>query len=142
MAITIKNISEDLENELARVYKNKTSGAETVLIAWQNLRSYTIETLKGIFTHDELLGIVDAYNETTFEPRFASHSQFLKIEMEDAEKFQNQSSKFNYDQKKILEKINKLQSAQVYFLLEEINRFWNFDSQKKNSLEEFIKKFL
>ena len=141
MAITIRteNLSSGLEEKLGEIFDNKTIAGETIIDSFLYLRRNTLSEIKGIFTKEEIIGIVDLRNGTIFEPQFSCNNKFLLAELEDAEKFDSQSKNFNFDYKKLIAKIQRLTSAQIYFLLLEINRFWNKESTKENSLDNFIK---
>ncbi len=144
MAITIRteNLAPGLEEKLGEIFDNKTTGGEIIIDSFLYLRRDTLQELKGIFTKEELTGLIALRNGTIFEPQFSCNAKFLLAELEDAEKFDNQSKNFSFDYKKLIAKIQKLTSAQVYFLLLEINRFWNKESAKENSLDDFIKKII
>lgn len=144
MAITIRSSSrlDAIENNLAEVFDNKTSGAETVLDAWQYLRVRTLEELKGRLTKAEWFAIIDVFNGTMIEPRFSCSNEFIKIQLEDGARYDGLDKKWKLNLKETLKKVDTLTSAQTYFLLEEVNRFWEKDSSKPNSLDDFVKKFL
>jgi len=130
------------EKLLADVFDNKTSGLATVLEAWSHIRVRTIQELKGKFSEQELYAIVDAYNGTIFEPRYSCDSQFLRIQIEDSIQYSGFSQDWKFKKDEFLTKIDSLTSAQTYFLLEEVQRFWNKESAKGNSLENFVKNLL
>lgn len=140
MAITLRsNPKLDLlEQRLAEVFENKSSGAEMAIDAWFCMRKYTLFELKGKFTEEELYALVDAYNGTIFEPQYASSPQFIRIQIEDSIKFSGFSQDWKFKREEFLKKIDSLTAAQSYFLLEEIQRFWNKESDKKDSLHDFV----
>jgi len=139
MPITIRT-KPALEKQIAEIFPNKTSGAETILEAWAQMRKYTLAELKGKFTRGELMCIIDLFNGTIFEPKFASHSQYLKFQIEDGERFQNQAEHFEFSYPQLLKKVETLTSAQTYFLLESINWFWY--KNMGADLDEFIESLI
>ena len=49
----------------------------------------------------------------------------IEAEMEDAEALQEQSARFNYNWPVMQQKLGNLTDIEAYFLLDEIDRFWN-----------------
>lgn len=145
MSITIKNDTDrfaKIEKLLADVFYNKTQGAETAIDAWMYMRFNTIQELKGIFTERELYAMIDSYNGTIFEPQFCCNNRFLLGHIEDTYTFSGFSQNWEVDKEVLLGKIDKLTSSQTYYLLEEIQRFWEKLSREPNSLENFVAVFL
>lgn len=138
--ITVRT-SETVEGLLQSVFATKTKGAATVLDAWQYLRKNTLNELKGKFTEQELYALIDAHNGLIFEPKFA-RAELIKIEIEDTIKYSQFSQNWDFNEDEFFAKIESLSSAQAYFLLEEIQRFWNKLSAEENSLDEFVKRFI
>jgi hypothetical protein len=140
MAIHIRDNAQ-IEKALTEIFKNKTSGAETVLDSFSYLRFNTLEELKGIFTRGELTSLVDQRNGIIFDPRTSINKNMLILEADDKEKYDKQSGRFGYDHKILVEKINKLTSAQVFFLLLEINKMWEKGAAHGDALENFLTGF-
>jgi hypothetical protein len=143
MAIHIKDNAQtkQIENVLSSIFASKTAGAETVLESFNYLRLNTLEEIKGIFTREELMSLVEMHNGIIFDARTSSNKGMLVLEIEDKEKFDKQSEQFNYDHKKLIAKIEKLTSAQVYFLILEISKMWEKGSANGDALENFLSGF-
>lgn len=122
MALTLRSNKklEKIELLLAKIFRNKTSGAEIVLDAWTHLRLRTLTELKNVFTEQELHALADAFDSITFEPQFACSSQFIKNQIEDTIQFGRFSQDWEIVIDDFLLKVDGLTSAQNYFLLEEI----------------------
>lgn len=131
--------SERAEKALSDVYPNRTAGAETVLEAWTYMRVRSLAEIKGKFSESEIYYFVDVFNGTIIEPRFSCDNVFIVHQVQDGAKYDNLGEKWKVDIDLFVEKIKDLTSAQTFFLLEEIQRFWEKESGKKNSVENFAK---
>lgn len=105
-------------------YKNATSATTQAAEGFWILRKYTLTELKGVFTGKELIGLCVMFNGTIIQPEMSVKSVLI-AQIEDSEKFDNMSSRHGFDHNTLMKKIEKLSSAQVYFLIHEIDRFWN-----------------
>jgi hypothetical protein len=146
MAATIK-LSQNAEKNLPEIYGKKTPGAERAVECYLYIRRHTLLELRGIFTPEELKGMVDSYNGTLMDAQWMSNKDMAVGHLEDAERFEYISQKWGFDFDKFIQKVKKLTSAQIFFLQEEINRFWNYDSAYKSKegsgpdLETFVLEF-
>lgn len=106
------------------------------------IRNHTLLELKGIFTREEMIALTASLNGTLLEENFKPNKSMAIAHLEDFEQFENGVSGQGANFEKLIEKVNKLTAAQIYFLQEEILRFWNVDNLSgEKSLDEFIKNF-
>lgn len=105
-------------------YKNITSAVTQAAESFYVLRRYTLEELKGRFSHAEIVGLCDMFNGTIIQPEMSVKSVLL-AQLEDAENFDNLSARHGFKYSELKEKIEGLTASQVFFLIHEIDRFWN-----------------
>ena len=127
MATTVR-LSPQVEQMLTEIYGKKTPGAERASECFPYIRRHTLFELKGYFTPEELKGMVDSYNGTLMDTQWMPIKDMVIGHLEDADKFEHISTKWGFNLDQLREKIKKLTSAHVFFLQEEINRFWNYDN--------------
>ena len=103
---------------------------------------YTRLELKKIFTKNELTAIVDSYNGTIYSPEWASMKDAMLGQIEDSEKFESISSRWDIDVKALCDKIRKLTASRCLQLQFEIYRFWNIKEAYNNNLDMFLNVFV
>lgn len=123
-------------------------GIQTATDSFLLLQKHTLEELKDIFSKDELNAIIDSFNGLIMENWYMPITKMMIWEIEDANRYEGLSERWNIDYDNLIEKIKKLTSAQTYFFMFEISRFWNLDDPAyKNEtnqpdLEKFKKQFV
>jgi len=132
-------VAPETEQELIKLHGNTSNGGTEAAEAYISIRKYTISELKGIFSREELIGLIASLNGTIFEPTFAANNRMFAIHCEDAEIYEKCFSTNNANQLVIMAKILSLTSAQTYFLQQEISMWWNDD---KRDMDAFIAKFV
>lgn len=99
-------------------------------------------SLRGIFTKQELTGIISSLNGTMFQPQMAIIKEVFIAHLEDSERYENISLNFGFDFSDLLAKVKKINQFQLFFLQEDINNFWQNQANQEDSLDNFIKKYL
>lgn len=138
-AITIR-LNEKTVSAYETDYKNATSAATQAAESFWIIRRYALNELKGIFSKEEITALCDIFNGTIIQPEFSNKSVLI-AQLEDSEKFEDISSRHGFDYEKLQSKIEQLTSAQVFFLIHEIDRFWN-DPQAYDSPSPDINKLV
>ena len=115
----------ETEAELVKLHGNVSAGATEAADAYVAIRKYTLSELKGMFTRDELTGLVSSLNGSMFEPSYAANTRMFAIHCQDAELYEYSFSSNGADAKALLAKVNALTAAQCYFLQLEIRLFWD-----------------
>lgn len=118
-------LAPEMRERYAEFYGKPTTGAARAGNAFLHIRAATLHELKGMFTRAELSAMIDNLNAVIFEPAYAVNKNMLKAGIEDGQKYDGVLTKWNVNPDRLFEKIDKLTSAQCYFLLDEIDRFWN-----------------
>ena len=134
-------ISPQSDAELKKLYGSAYAGGTRATEAFLWLRRYTLKGLKGKLTRDELSALTDIQNGSIFEEQFAvNHSAFI-AHIEDANEFEGIGKKWNIDIKALIEKVKNMTTCEIFFLQEEIDRFWNVEKafgSPNPDLEKFI----
>lgn len=112
---------EEFEKLFGSAYAGGTRAAEAYL--W--LRRYTLKGIKGILTENELYAITDSLNGSIMEPQFIVNQSAVIAHIEDADQFEGLGKKWDIDINALIEKLKSMSPADLYFLHDEIDRFWN-----------------
>jgi hypothetical protein len=134
-------LSGEIE-QLTALFDNRTEAVQGAVDAYVNIRKYTLRELKGIFVREELIGLIDNLNGSMLQADYQANKSMYIAHLEDGEHFENMSERFNFDFQTLINKVNSLTSAQIFFLQAEIERYWRQDSSKDDSLNKFIEQFL
>ena len=103
-----------------------------------HLRVVALATLKGVFTSNELSLIADNLNGTMIDAAFKANPSVLVAHIEDGDMYEGLGAKWEVDIKALCEKVRSLNHLQVFFLNDEILRWWD---KQFCSLEGFVKTF-
>lgn len=139
----MENISTKIDDkdaaELAKQFESKYDGAKTAIEAYLALRNYALAEIRNVgFEQNELIAIVDCLNGTfETDARMQANTGALLGELEDFERLEGGIVRSNAKPDALLAKIRALTSAQVYFLQQEVYRWW--DVQKPAELLAFVK---
>lgn len=119
-------INPHLHEQIAKLYKSREDGLNRVVATYLQLRELALTEIRGIFTPNELTGIVDAFNGTLVTtPTVIPPAQMIRYELADAETLQDQSLRFGYNAAHMQRKLESLSETQAFFLIDECLRFWN-----------------
>ena len=118
-------VTQKLADEFSALYKNHTAGMRLSAETFMQLRTSTMYELKGKFTKPEIIALTDNLNGTMMQVEYATNGNMLIAHIEDGEKYEGVCSKHGANLNDLSAKIASLTSAQVLFLQDEINRFWN-----------------
>lgn len=97
-----------------------------------------------IFSRKELCYLVDIQNGTIFDARIAVSHRTWIAEIEDSDELDRMGEKWEVKAKDIIEKVNGLNSADVYFWRLTIQRFWQVEDAYGSpapDLEKFLDDF-
>lgn len=118
-------LAPEQKTKYERLYGRPTTGAARAANAFLYIRAASLHEIKGMFTRPELSAMVDNLNAVMFEPAWATNRSMLRAGIEDGQQFDGVLTKWNVNPDALYEKIETLTSAQCYFLMDEIDRFWN-----------------
>jgi len=109
----------------AKIYGKGNAGVARAGNVFLSLRAHSLRELKGLFTRLELKALVLNFESVNFEPRSACNKLVVTAQICDGEQMQGTFSNLKIDVDALKAKISALSAAQVYFLVDEIDRFWN-----------------
>ncbi len=132
-------LDEAIIKQLEEIYQKPGTGASVAAEAYVFIRRYTLRELKGMFTREELIGMISNLNGTLQQPEFQSNPVMFAAHLEDGELYESLSKQYGFNFGTLMQKVQKLTSAQVFFLQEEIRLFWDNDAR---DMEAFIERFL
>lgn len=119
-------INENTFAKINEIYSGKQESLERVIDNYVSLRRLALKNLRGVFTTQELTGMLSAFNGTIVSTGYSIPAKFLlTAQMEDADVYEGNSNMYSYSLAELLKKIAGLTDNDALFLLEEIHRFWN-----------------
>lgn len=130
-------IEENTAEEYARVYGKTYTGMQIAAESFLSLRKRTFETLKGVFTKEELTALVDSFNGSMRQEKYLNKS-VLVVQVEDSEKFDNIANRHNLDYSSFISKIKGLTECQAYFLMD---RIFLFMDNNTDNVQLFLNDF-
>lgn len=129
-------ISKDLASSIEEEGKFFSSTVEEICQGYIALRDYTLREILKNFTTAEMVAIVDSLNGVMLDGRLRANVHVAVANLEDHEEFNNGISVHGADPEVLLNKYKKLTAAQVYFLQNEVRKYWEMHSDK--SIEEYF----
>lgn len=127
-------ISEAQEQYLLSKYKNVNQGIQECIHNDQfpgrdaetlkYIRAYSRKELKGHFTREEWMFLIDSLNGSVTEGMFRCNTGALVFHSKDAEEFEKTATKWDVDLPALVEKIEFLTAAQVEALYTFVEEFW------------------
>lgn len=118
-------LSKDDAQKLATLYGSVYAGIQKSVAAFSVLQSLSLIELKGMFTREEIIAMVDSLNGSIHEDRFMANKKMMLYGLEDSEALDKRFTMHGASFHDFNKKFNVLTSAQCYFLIEEIRRFWD-----------------
>ena len=97
--------------------------------------------IKGSFSTQEWVGMIDAFNGTLVRGMGIPAREMLYAEMVEAGDLDGSGTRHGYDSAELLGKINRLTLAQAEFVLLELRIFWEEINGRENGLDEFLKEY-
>jgi hypothetical protein len=146
-SITLR-INKSTREKYEQLFPSKTEGITEAAERFLSFQRYALKELKGKFNRQELIAILDAFNGLIQENEYMPVVDMFIAELEDHEKYNNMSNRFGIDYNDFIPKTKSLTSAQAYFFLMEIRRFWDLDDKAyqdengRNDLEKFVEFFI
>ena len=134
-------ISPQSDAELKKLYGSAYAGGTRATEAFLWLRRYTLKGLKGKLTRDELSALTDIQNGLIFEEQFAVNHYAFVAHIEDSDWFDHIGERWQVDVKALIKKVEQMTTCEIFFLQEEIDRFWNVESalgSPNSNLEKFL----
>ncbi len=135
-----KTISVELppqERKILRLNGEDLKGqANVALQSFLYLNRGFLKDIKGMFTREEIIAMLDNFNGTMYEPQWSIVKDAYIASLEDGDKLDGLGARQNCDIKNLIEKIKHLSITHVALWQYELYRFWNTEFYK-NDIEIF-----
>ena len=129
------SIKTELVEKISEQYTKHSTGTNRLLEIALKATTYTEPILKKKFTHQEWVGMADAFNGTIIDPSQPYFRKNVLIgHMEDAETFEGTSQRHGYNSDNLLQKLKELTEFDAMCVMELIYKFWN---ENKNGERDF-----
>jgi len=140
MAKTFINFRLHIENILAiqKYFKDRTEAVQYAIDSYFFLRRASLREIKGIFTKEEFIGLVQCSKGKNLTSELKADKTVYMAFLKSQNEFSRIGWKYGFSFDKLLDKIGKLSSAQIYFIQEEIWRYWKYESRKVGAIDDFI----
>ena len=125
--------------KLSKMFKNRTEAANYAIKSYNYIRNASLKEIKGRFKREELMGLINANKGKDLPSDFKANVNILIENLS----YNNTPPlkiawEYNFSFDFLVGKLKKLTSAQVYFIQEEIWRFWKYESRKVGALDDFV----
>lgn len=139
---TTLDIQDGLANNIFDTYTSKSVGKgeamNNIFDGYLHLRVVALATLKGVFSPEEINLLVENLNGTIIHAQFKANPSVLAAHVEDGDMYDRLGEKWGVDIESLCNKITSLNHLQVFFLNDEIMRWWD---KQFCSLDDFVKSF-
>ncbi len=122
-------------DQLQALYGNNSAGTSRAAECFPYIRRATLTEIKGIFNKNELHAIIDSFYGMIIEPQYSANKQMFIAHLQNSNNYENIGKRWNVNINHVIEKVNKLTTAQAFFLQEEIHRFLNLEYDNKQNPE-------
>ncbi len=137
--IVAPRIHEGVKNWYAENFPTTNAGVTFVLESFPELYKRALLELRGRFSREELMLIVDVYNATALTPGMS----MLDAQVSDGIALDDLDKKWEIEKDSILQKVKSLTSFQGAVLEMWANGYWYAHPAKKLSdLEKYVKQLL
>lgn len=99
-------ISEEHAELFSGMFGSLNAAGSYIMAAWLPLMHRTLHDLKGVFTADELMLMIDRHNGVMLSPDYAGQS--LALGVRDSIELDRTDQKWNVDKDRMLNKIDAL----------------------------------
>ena len=127
ISIRLSSRAEDKYKDFKSLYGGVSMAAES----WPFLRLFAIQELKRKLKKGEIAAIADAYNGIEIDVSMSTPA-IVAESLRDAEEFEKLSLKWEINMNELIKKVESLTTAQTYFLILEVHRFWSIEEKTKD----------
>lgn len=139
MKTVSSRLSPEIMSQLSEIDSRPTVSTQAAIEVMVYLRRSTLHELRGRFTREEIIALVDSFNGLIPTWQLMCNTDVLVAHTEDAEKYQYSASANGADPEVLIEKLKKLTSAQASVLQLELWAFWNRDENTNPNLDDIVK---
>ena len=125
-----KNVTLRLPEEMVEyLTRNNDSINQAVINAIKRIRTVAMGELKGLFTVDEWVFIINTFNSTLTDEMFCANKGAFIACCEDAEKYEGGATILNIDLSAFINKINSLKGANIEAIYSRIKDYWSHSNE-------------
>lgn len=117
------------------------SGLQDTLEFMVRARRYTNYKLRGMFTREEMTGLMDIFNGVLMRGVAIPAKEIFMAQVMDANAYEGVAAQYGFDMLAIETKIEAMSLAEAEFMLLEILVFWEQESSKEGGMDAFLDKF-
>ena len=135
---------EPYESMFQKLFEQPNPACQEAVLCFLDLRVQSVRELRGLFTRAELTALVDMYNGTMFDSRFAVQKQTLLAQIEDSELYNKISDRWKINISTLVLKVESMSTNQAFFWVYEIHRFWDEPAaygSPSPDLEKFLNEY-
>lgn len=130
-------INTEQERWLKEYFRSKTAGAEFILPWAVDAFFRSITAIKKLFTHAELMAILEMHRDVRLHPEHARAS-FLALRVEEACDIAHIHERFNASKSSLLSKVKSLNDTDATALMVWASAYWVSRSISPGNMENYI----
>lgn len=128
-----KNVTLRLPEEMVEYLTRNNDSINQAVIneinAIKRIRTVAMGELKGLFTVDEWVFIINTFNSTLTDEMFCANKGAFIACCEDAEKYEGGATILNMDLSAFINKINSLKGANIEAIYSRIKDYWSHSNE-------------
>lgn len=128
-----KNVTLRLPEEMVEYLTRNNNSINQAVIneinAIKRIRTVAMGELKGLFTVDEWVFIINTFNSTLTDEMFCANKGAFIACCEDAEKYEGGATILNIDLSAFINKINSLKGANIEAIYSRIKDYWSHSNE-------------
>lgn len=128
-----KNVTLRLPEEMVEYLTRNNESINQAVISEINtlkrIRLVALGELKGLFTVDEWVFMINTFNSTLTDEMFCTNKGAFIACCEDAEKYEGGATILNMDLSAFINKINSLKGANIEAIYSRIKDYWSHSNE-------------
>lgn len=128
-----KNVTLRLPEEMVEYLTRNNESINQAVISEINtlkrIRLVALGELKGLFTVDEWVFMINTFNSTLTDEMFCANKGAFIACCEDAEKYEGGATILNIDLSAFINKINSLKGANIEAIYSRIKDYWSHSNE-------------
>lgn len=128
-----KNVTLRLPEEMVEYLTRNNESINQAVISEINtlkrIRLVALGELKGLFTVDEWVFMINTFNSTLTDEMFCANKGAFIACCEDAEKYEGGATILNMDLSAFINKINSLKGANIEAIYSRIKDYWSHSNE-------------
>ena len=123
-----KNVTLRLPEDMVIYLQGKSDSINQAVISeisfLRRIRQVSLGEIKGLFTKEEWLFMLDAFNGTLIDEVFCANKGAFIAGCEDAERFDGAANKHGVNLKDFIDKCSVLRGANIEAIYSRISEYW------------------